>query len=408
MRLLRFSFESCMHNRKTTILNLLICMITVILMNVYAGNLIHNQEQLVKLPEVMEIPAFVTNLCGNMDSILHIKLKQVDGVLNSEYVKDPVVTARLKIGFGEFAPEDYFDNLKYYVTGSNSIAGIPGLKPEELTFQDENYRETFFNSNERICIIDENLLRQKNMKIGDTIDITSYNYRYEEYHMIYIDPLECSTFKIVGSMNMNEYVGTSIRPDILFPLGTVRKLFDENGVTFFADSCSFKVKDPFKLNEFKQEMHDIGFLPVAYAAEYQYDGNALTVKDETFVHSAEQLMNNQKLLLLLLPFLCFIVLCIGFVIAVLLMKGRTAEYAIMRSLGQTHRESLYQLCLEYAMVAIAGSLFGILLSLILLKTALYILLLTAFAFLIFYIVGTIAALSSLKKLSVMSVLSKND
>lgn len=408
MRLLRFSFESCLHNRKTTILNLLICMITVILMNVYAGNLIHIQEQLAKLPEAIEIPAVVTNLCGNMDSILHIKLKHVDGILNSEYIKDPVVTARLKVGFGDFAPEDYFENLKYYVTGSDSIEGIPGLKQEELKLLDESYRDTFWNSDERICIINEDILKQTNLKIGDQIEITSYNYRYEEYNMIYLDPLECSTYRIVGSMKINEYLGSGIRPDMIFPLGTVRKLLDENGVEFFADSCSFKVKDPFKLNEFKQEMHDVGFLPVAYAAEFKYDGNALTVKDEIFMQTAEQLMNNQKLLLLLLPFLCFIVLCIGFVIAVLLMKGKTAEYAIMRSLGQTHKESLYQLCLGYAMVATAGSLLGIIVSLILLKTAVYILLLTAVSFLLFYIIGTIAALSSLKKLSVMSVLSKND
>ncbi len=408
MRLLRFSFESCMHNRRSTILNLLICMITVILMNVYAGNLIHNQEQLARLPKVMEIPAVVTNLCGNMDSILNIKKKYVDAVFNSQYIKDPVVTARLKIGFGEFGEDEYFEKLRYFVTGSNSIAGIPGLKQEELSFQDERYRDTFFDSDERICIIDDNLLRKEKLQIGDTIDITSYNYRYEENHQIFIDPLECSSYKIVGSMHMNEYIGTSTKPDVVFPLGTVQKLFDENGVEFFADTCSFKVKDPFQINEFKQEMHDIGFQPVVFSAKMEYDGYALTVKDEIFINSAEQLISNQNLLIILLPFLCIAVLCIGFVIAVLLMKGRTAEYAIMRSLGQSHGESLYQLCLGYAVIAVSGSVFGILISLIFLKTVWYVLFITALVFLLFYIIGTVAALSSLKKLSVMSVLSKND
>lgn len=407
LHIFHYSLKSCLHNKKTTILNLLICTITVVLMNVYAENLIHNKEQLEQLPNAIEIAAFVTNLCGNMDSMLNIKEKQVEGVLNSEYVKEPVITTRLKTGFGKFAYEDYIENLRYNVTASNSIEGIPGLKWDELTFDEESYREMFFESNEKICVMDENLLKQRNLKIGDRIDITTYNYRYEAYHMIYLDKLEYGTYKIVGSMNMKEYIGTSTRPDILFPLDTVRNLFNEKGVSFMADTCSFKVKDPFKLNEFKQEMHDIGFLPVAFAAEFQYDGNALTVKDEIFVQSAEQLMNNQKLLLWLLPFLFFAVLSIGFVIAVLLMKGRTAEYAIMRSLGQTHRESLYQLCIEYAIVAAVGSLGGILLSLFLLKTVIYILLLTTFAFILFYIIGTIAALSSLKKMSVMSVLSKN-
>ena len=110
----------------------------------------------------------------------------------------------------------------------------------------------------------------------------------------------------------------------------------------------------------------------------------------------------------ILPFLCFAVLCIGFVMAELLMKQRTAEYAMMRSLGQNHRESLYMLCLEYAMTAFGGGIFGILIGVTLLHSVPGIAVIATLVFLLCYIIGTIAALSSLKGMSIISVLSKND
>lgn len=408
MRFLRFSFQSCLRNKKNAALNLLICMITVLLMNVFAQNLIHIQEQLDDLPKAVEIDAIVSNLCGNMSAVLNIPERYVDGVLSSPHVKNPVITARLKLGFGEFTIDEYEDYLNYYATGSNSIAGIPGLKEDELTFVDGQDINSFFSSEERVCVIDSRLLKEEQLSVGEEVTITTYRYRYGDYHFIYIEPLESSTYRIVGSMDMKEYIGESVKPRILFPLKTVRKLFDEQNIPFGADTCSFQVKDPFLLNEFKQEMHDLGFLPVYATAEFQYDGNALTVKDETFVHSAEQLMKNQKLMYSILPFLCFAVLCIGFVMAELLMKQRTAEYAMMRSLGQNHRESLYMLCLEYAMTAFGGGIFGILIGVTLLHSVPGIAVIATLVFLLCYIIGTIAALSSLKGMSIISVLSKND
>ena len=308
MRFLRFSCESCLRNKKNAVLNILICMITVLLMNVFAQNLIHIKSQLNSLPDAIEIDAVVSNLNGSMSAVLSIPERYVDGVLSSSYIVDPVITARLKLGFGEFTIDEYKEFLNYYATGSNSIAGIPGLHEEELTFVEGENSDTFFHSADRVCVIDERLLKEQNLSIGDEVILTTYYYRYGEFHAIYIDPLESSTYRIVGSMNLKEYIGDSVKPRLLFPLQTVRTLFDEQKIPFGADSCSFQIRDPFLLNEFKQEMHDLGFMPVIPQAEFQFDGNALTVKDETFVHSAEQLMKNQKLIISILPFLCFAVL----------------------------------------------------------------------------------------------------
>ncbi len=408
MRLLRYSWESLIRNRKKTVLNLAVCLMTVVLLNVFAGNIAGVYRQLNELPQVIKVDAIISNFCGNMDAGLDIRRQDMEAVLDSEYIENPVFTTRLKFGFGEFGVEDYLGKLNYFACAANSIEGIPGLTYEDITMTDNTTADEFFSSTKPLCLIDKALLEKNGLSVGDEVMLTCFCYRYEAYHMIYLDPLTSQNFTIAGTMDIKDYHGDGVQPEIVFPLSTTIDIFDENGREFSADSGSFRVKDPYKLNEFKAQMHDIGFLPVNFKAEFQYDGNALVVKDETFVSSARQLFKNRDLLLWILPFLVLAVLCVGFVTAQLLMKERRAEYAIMRSLGQTHRQGLTALCAEYAITAFVGCAVGTVVGISVLKTDPLTSIAAAAVFLLFYIIGTTAALSSLKKMSIISVLGKND
>ena len=406
--LLRFSIESCLQNRKKTVLNLLICMVTVMLLNVFVGNIVSIHKQIEKLPDVIKVNAFISNLNGSQAAGLKIKEKYVDGILTSQYVVKPVFSTPLKMGFGKFSLENYEGKLNYYATGCNSVSAIPGLLEDELAFADGYNNKNFFSSLDRVCVIDENILKSKELSVGNQITLTSFYYRFGDYHDIHIDPLESGVFTIVGTMTVKEYFGEGVQPDIIIPFETVRDIFHKKGVEFTADAGSFQVKNPFELNNFKEEMHELGFLPVAFQSDFDYAGNALTVKDETFIKSAQQLIKNCKLLEGILPFLALAVLCIGFVLAELLMKGRQKEYATMRSLGQSHRESFYVFCLEYSLVAITGSILGIIFVVVLLKISWNVAGIVAVIFFTCYVLGAMVALWSLKRLSVMTVLSKND
>lgn len=159
--------------------------------------------------------------------------------------------------------------------------------------------------------------------------------------------------------------------DVIFPLDCMRELYHRQGIEFLADSGSFVVKDPFRMNECKEEMEGIGMLPVASRADFSYDGNALTIMDESFIRSAEALEENLALLRGMLPFVAAIIVLIGYICSYLSIQSRQEEYALLRSLGAGRGRSF---CLFF------------------------------FAFL----AGTAAALLSLHKLSVMEMLSKND
>ena len=47
-------------------------------------------------------------------------------------VEDVVFSAQLMTGFGAFTLEEYKGNLNYFAAAVNDIAGVPGLKSEEI------------------------------------------------------------------------------------------------------------------------------------------------------------------------------------------------------------------------------------------------------------------------------------
>lgn len=209
-------------------------------------------------------------------------------------------------------------------------------------------------------------------------------------------------------MDTEDFGGAGESPDVVFPFETIRAVFHEKNLEFFADSGAFQVKDPYQLNELKQEMKELQFMQVIPAAEYRYEGDALTVLDETFIRSAEQLLRNEELFTRMLPFMAIAVLCIGYVAASLLMRGRREEYAIMRSLGQSYGHCFLSLCLEYGLAALAGCLVGNVCSFLFLKSAGETMFYVTVAFMCCYVSGEAAALWSMKRWSVMAVLCKND
>lgn len=389
--MIRKALENNLRQKKKTILNLLICGVTVILLNAYMGNIAEIRKQLSKLPEVVEVDAVISNLNGTLSSGLKIKESYIDGVLNSEYVTDPVFTVQLKIGFGAFGREDWQERLTYDAEGVTAAYDVPG-----------------FSQGERVCLIDGNIAKEQGIKPGDEITVTAAYYRYGDGHEIFMEPLETGKYMVAGFLDTEDFGGAAESPDVVFPFETVREIFHEKNLEFFADSGTFQVKDPYQLNEFKQEMKNLQFMQVIPAAEYRYEGDALTVLDETFIRSAEQLLRNEELFTGMFPFLAIAVLCIGYVTASLLMRGRREEYAIMRSLGQSYGHCFLSLCLEYGLAALAGCLAGTVCSRLFWGSAGETMFYVAAAFMCCYVLGEAAALWSVKRWSVMAVLCKND
>lgn len=398
-----------MRHRKKSILHILIGVLTVLILDIYAGNTDSTEKQLANLPKALEVTARISTLNGSQREGMTIREDRMMGVRESVYVKDPVFTVRLKFGFGAFTVEEYRENLNHYGMGMNAPEGVSGMKREEIMFLpgvDESVLETA----QKVCILNAALMEERGLHLGDDVMLTLFYYRYAlEGSEIFIEPLVTDTYKIVGSMQISDYQGNWVPPEVIFPLDYMREAYHSQGIEFFADSGSFVVRDPFQLNALKAQMHDeVRFLSVITRAKPRTDGNALTIMDEAFIRSAETLSRNLALLRGMLPFLAAIVIFIGYLCSYLSLQSRREEYALMRSLGTGRGRSFFLLFGETALVEAAACILGSLAAAVFLRPAARVLVLSGAMFFLAFLAGAAMAILALHRLSVMEMLTKRD
>lgn len=406
---IRQTARNIVRHRKKSILHILIGVLTVLILDVYAGNMDSTEKELVHLPEALEVTARISTLNGSQREGMTIREDRMMGVRESAYVKDPVFTVRLKFGFGAFTVEEYKGNLNHYGMGMNAPEGVSGMKREEITFL-SGVDETVLETAQKVCILDEALMKERGLCPGDDVMLTLFYYRYAiEGSEIFIEPLTTDTYKIVGSMQIGDYQGSWVPPEVIFPLDYMREAYHSQGIEFFADSGSFVVKDPFQLNALKAQMYDeVKFLSVITRAKNRTDGNALTIMDEAFIRSAETLAKNLALLRGMLPFLAVIVIFIGYLCSYLSLQSRREEYALMRSLGTGRGRSFFLLFGETALVAAAACLAGSLAAALFLRTGAGVLALSGTMFFLAFLSGAAMAVLLLHRISVMEMLTKKD
>ncbi len=406
---MRQTARNIVRHRKKSILHILIGVMTVLILDVYAGNMDSTEKQLADLPNVLEVTARISTLNGSQREGMTIREDRMMGVRESEYVKDPVFTVRLKFGFGAFTVEEYKENLNHYGMGMNAPEGVSGMKREEITWLD-GVDADILETTEKVCVLDTDLMEEKGYRLGDDVMLTIFYYRYaSEGSEIFIEPLITDTYRIVGRMQIGKYMGNWVPPEVILPLDYMRGAYHSQGIDFYADSGSFVVKDPFQLNALKAQMHDeVKFLSVITRAKPRTDGNALTIMDEAFIRSAETLSKNLALLRGMLPFLVAIVIFIGYLCSYLSLQSRREEYALLRSLGTGRGRSFFLLFGETALVEAAACLLGSLLAAVFLRPAVGVLVLSGSMFFLAFLSGAAMAILALHRLSVMEMLTKKD
>lgn len=407
MFFIRQTVRNIGRHKYKSILHILIGVLTVLILDVYAGTMDGTEKELVHLPEALTVTARISTLNGSRKEGMAIREDRVMGVRESEYVKDPVFTVRLKFGFGAFTLEEYRENLNHYGLGMNAPEGVPGMKREEITWL-EGVDESVLGTAQKVCLLDTALMEERGLHPGDDVMLTLFYYRYPlEGNEVFIEPLITDTYRIVGSMEIGDYRGEWVPPEVILPFDCVREAYHRQGIAFFADSGSFVVKDPFQLNALKAQMYDeVRFLPVITRAEQRPDGNALTIMDEAFIRSAEALTGNLALLRGMLPFLAVIVIFIGYLCSYLSLQGRREEYALMRSLGTGRGRSFLLLFAETALVEAAACLAGSLVAAVFLGTAAKVLLLSGVLFFLAFQAGAAVAVLALQRLGVMELLAR--
>ena len=347
-----------MKGRKTkNLITIAISMALVILLSLYFGSLQSYRMQLEDFAGTVPIYCQIANLNGNRTSGLFISDNVVQGIETSELVTDVSCLVCLMTGEGEFTPAQWEGNLNLFVDGANRIEAVPGLT-EDIIHLEKGNAEEFFLSDKLECIVSEKIMEKRGWQVGDKVSLNFYYYIPDNSTLsLDLGPLELTEIEIVGTMEDFEITTTAISPDIVMPFGTIREMYLKNDVAFFADTISFQVKDPLKLNEFKEEMKDLNLLETTSASD-SYSGVALTVRDHNFISMASDLRQAIEYMEAFLPVVILMVLVVGYVVSILLGGSRLEEYTLLRLQGVGRWKGAMGFWAEQILLVFTGVVIG--------------------------------------------------
>lgn len=388
-------------NKWKSISTVSICIFIFILLNLYLIYIYNCKMQLNDLPNISPIYCSISNLNGSSQVGLEISENLIKDLEASTKVKDVAFSIRMLAGIGDFPIEDWNKKLNLNAAGANSITAVSGISLEDIHMEDDIV--SFFTSSNPTCIINKSIMDKNQLKVGDNVILNLYYQYYDEKEYLHYAPLELLSLKIIGTMELFSTNTLQLPPDILIPFGTVREVFHQNKIDFYADSASFYVTDPLQLNVFKDEMKSFGLLERAPSAKLTYDGIALAVRDTTFRTLASQLRQSIDSLERFFPFISTIIIFIGYITSFLLLNSRQKEYALMRALGVGRGKCFFIFFLEQFLLIILGALIGGGIANLILKGTPEVVT-TGNIFLFSYFLGCIVALWRIGKTSVIEAL----
>lgn len=401
--MLTYILYSLKRRKTANLITVWISLLLVVLLNLYFGTMHSYERQLHKLAENASVYCRITNMNGSRDSGLFISESVLDGLTASGLIADESCAVYLLAGEGEFTQVQWEQCVHLQVSGVNRMEAVDGLSADKIHFSPQ-YDESFFSSDRPVCIVDESVMRKHGWKTGDKIQLTMYYYSSaSELFKLELYPLGLVELEIIGGMERLMGVTSAVPPDVIIPFEAVRRIYHQQEISFYADTVSFYVDDPMRLNDFKEEMKSIGLLERDPAAMDSYIGHALAVRDSNFVTMASQLKQSIEVLRSFLPVVCILTFAIGYIVSYLLGNGRMGEYALLRLQGMGGIKGTIPFLGEQFILVLLGNLLGDTLMMFFAKPA--VLMLVNGVVFAAYGIGLIMAYGHMGRKSVMGLLA---
>lgn len=401
---LRKALRNGIVHRNKSMVTCVLCLLIVLLFQTYAAAISSNRKQLNRLAGALPVQGKILNVQGSQETSLDIREPVVRQLQQLPYLYDKLFTARTNAGIGTLAAGETQKALALSVLSANAAAAVPNLSEKEITWAAGNGL-SFFEQDEEKCVVVKAKMDQNHWKLGDTVSLTQFYYKYGAGYQVNLNKLATTSFQIVGVAEPAANEGASY--DMILPFRTEQGIFQKSGIPFSADSASFYI-EPLKLNVFKQAMQKIPLLQVAQTAQFSHAGIALAVNDAAFITAASQLRQGMDILMGFFPFILILMVGIGYIASYLLLQDRKNEIAIMRSIGVSGRGCFGMAVIEQLSVALIGVIAGSALAAVFLSAAFWMLLTGPALVLCCYIAGTCAAMRRAGRVSVMEALTRVD
>lgn len=380
-----------------SILTIIFSISIIIFIGLYINNIKTLETSLKKLSQTIPVTGEICDISGSKTTGLEIDERKGNQIISSQYVVQAKYTIQVVA-----SNINNQNNISTTLMGCNSIDALPLLYDDNIDFMSGN-DSSFLTDDKNNCIVEAEFAKQNNIVLGQEITFSLSIYKYDSG--VYLtDNIDNVKMNVIGIYDYNSATNTSI----IVPVKSLARLVKESGNEVFYDSLKFELKDPGKLNEFKQDVKSIGFSNINSQSVQSVAGNSLIVYDNIYIENASNILDALQMYRLFeIPFI--ILMFVLYVLVIfLLIKNKQLEMAISLSLGQSKKAVNFNLFLEIEILSILGCLLGVLALVLITDIEIFSLLMIFFGFLILSILGIMLVIKLLMNFDIMQLLSKTD
>lgn len=183
-------------------------------------------------------------------------------------------------------------------------------------------------------MVSQSYAAQYGLNSGDTLSMPFYVTRYnDDGFSLRYEHLGMQGVKIIG-VYADSASGSAVPCSMIVSVPWLQTVVKENNLRFYYSSFRCALRDPMKLNDFKDAMRGAGFAKPDPNALDERHGDTLVVDDQLFIETAEKLEQNLKVLRwFLAPFFALVIVLVTLV-TFLLLRSTRRDMAISLSLGR--------------------------------------------------------------------------
>lgn len=346
--LLKFTLKAMMRRKLACLLLVVLVCAGVFGMMLLGGVLTAQEAALEKVYDDSEILCTVSDLRGIKTDMLSISLRCIDLCRTDEKYDFCHWVERVHL---KYETECEIDGVAVdypKLIGVSYVAAAKELRPENgatIRFF-EGFSEEMFQTDQALCIVPQDLLPQLTEDADGLRQVTLSYYTVNDV----VPKKVQGTLRVAGVY----FGGADNRMFCPFDWMQVQD------PTMSADSLSFYLRDNRQLDAFYAEAAKFFLEPDIHAKVTPSD-LGLIIHDELFRETIAKINENITLLKILLPVLYVISAGIGFLAGFLFMRGRTREFAVMRSLGLSRFIVASLSFFEQLLIGLLGAALGLLL-----------------------------------------------
>ena len=248
-------------------------------------------------------------------------------------IKDAVYTASACANFQEQYRAEDVQGADTSVTAVSGLSALVGVTEESIAFEN-GYDLSFLENAEPLCVVSQSYAAQYGLNSGDTLSMPFYVTRYnDDGFSLRYEHLGMQGVKIIG-VYADSASGSAVPCSMIVSVPWLQTVVKENNLRFYYSSFRCALRDPMKLNDFKDAMRGAGFAKPDPNALDERHGDTLVVDDQLFIETAEKLEQNLKVLRwFLAPFFALVIVLVTLV-TFLLLRSTRRDMAISLSLGR--------------------------------------------------------------------------